>query len=305
MFDDMYYRHSGRFSVTGVVAGLAAGTLAAVALSFVYSYATLYVPWVYASVLICLAYAAGIGFSSVASMVQFKVRSTLMMTVVTLFTTTVGFYVCWVVWLFALLRRGNEDVNLVSMLSQPTEIWDLVLDVNRLGAWTIGKNGNPVTGIFLWVVWAGEALMIFGVPIAIVCNAIAKPFCEECETWCKEQKAIAVLSVDDAESLRGRMEAKEFAYLERIGPAPLGAGQWTQLDLYVCPNCGKTTTLTVSEVTERVNRKGEKSTSTKTFVNKLLLDPAQTETLRQTCGRIEAKRLGSIETEATPTEPAS
>ena len=74
MFDELYYRHSGRFSISGVLAGLAAGTIAAVVLSFAYAYAFLYIPIVYASFLVCTAYGAAIGFASVACMVRSNVR---------------------------------------------------------------------------------------------------------------------------------------------------------------------------------------------------------------------------------------
>ena len=305
MFDDLYYRHSGRFSVLGVLAGLAAGTVAAMVLSFAYAYALLYIPIVYASFFVCAAYGAAIGFASVACMVRFKMRNSAVMAGVTLLVTLVGFYFSWVVWLYGLLRRDGDNPDLAFMLIQPTAIWELVLDVNAVGAWTMGRNGQAVTGIMLWVVWAAEAFFIFAVPVAIVLKAVAKPFCEECETWCKEETGIAVLSLDETDSLREHMEAKDFAHLERIGPAPVGASHWLQLDLYVCPNCGKTTTLSASEVKETVNRKGEKSTTTKTLVNRLLLDPAQRETLRQMCSRVEAARLAAIDPASPPSEPTT
>src|SRR5207247_1154690 len=92
----------------------------------------------------------------------------------------------------------------------------------------------------------------------------------------------------DAEFLKTELESKNFAYLETLGVAPEDAQEWFQFDLHTCPTCAQTSTLSVNRVSETVNRKGEKSTKRQCIVNKLLLDPTQTQQLLQVCHRVAA-----------------
>src|SRR5688572_3905604 len=172
-----YYRHSGRFSPPGALIGLAGGLLAGVALAFAYAYSLAYIPIVgIVTFILSAGFGALVGFVTGRLLRVGHVRNNAVTTIVTLTVALVAFYMSWVAWIHAIAGRADADIPLAEIASQPALVWELVQEINKVGAWSL--KGFTPTGTFLWILWAIEACLIV-VPVFLVTSAMlgGRPYC--------------------------------------------------------------------------------------------------------------------------------
>ncbi len=281
MTEGLYYEHSGKSSLSGPPAGLILGILAGVPLAFIYSYVILYIPVIgYFTVLLSLAFGAIVGKTAGAALRWTKVRNTGLAVLVTFLVACGSLYVSWAAWIYALLRRAEAQVTLLSLILRPYFLWAVIRKVNQVGAWTL--SGSTPTGIVLWVLWALEAAVIVGVAVVVARSLIlADPFCESCEAWCKKVEGACQVKAADPAEIKQRMESKDFSYLEKMGAVEPGGAAWVRLDLHSCPACHGANTLSAESVTLAVDKRGKKTKTTKTLIAKLLVSPAEADAIRQ------------------------
>jgi len=280
MSTGLYYEHSGKYDTGGLMTSLLGGIAGAVALSFAYAYLLLYIPL---AGYVTLILTGGYGFL-LALMMGFllkrgKVRNTGAAIGVTLLVALVGLYSSWVVWIYALPRREEMEADLLSLFLQPGAVWNIISFVNGTGAWTI-RNWTP-TGTTLWFFWGLEAAIILGVAAFFTLGIVVKdPFCEGCGTWCEETEGVARLGQADGAELKQHLESRDFAYLEKLGPAMADAPGYVEINVHSCMNCRGTHTVSANLVTVTVNKKGESEASKETVVDKLLVDSSGADAVR-------------------------
>jgi len=281
MSSSLYYRHSGKFPIQGAALGLVAGLAAAVVLSFIYSYLILYIPFVYGNFFVTCGFGALIGGVAAWSLRRGKVRNTPIALSVVAIVAIGALYAAWVVWMYAFLRRQETDLrlDLAVIALHPRLLFDLILAVSDSGAWRI--LGVTPTGPVLWIVWLIEASLIVGAALLVTTDKLSEPFCESCERWSDGKEGIATVAAANAEELRSRLEAKDFAFLEALGAKKADASSWVRLDLHSCPDCGMLNTLSVKQVTMKVDNKGKESQVVKDVMNRLLLDVPEAARLRR------------------------
>ena len=71
-----------------------------------------------------------------------------------------GLYGAWVGHIHAVF---SEHPFVLS----PWPLWNLILQLNEQGSWSVKDEGENVTGAVLWIVWIAEALMVIG-PAALI-----------------------------------------------------------------------------------------------------------------------------------------
>ena len=265
--DDLYYRPSGQAPMAGIAIGVLCGGLAGAVLAFVYSYAILYIPIVgYVTFILSLGFGGLTGFATGLALRHGKVRSTWAAWATGGLVAAITFYCSWVVWIYALFHRADVQVPLGQIFMHPSSLWTLIVEVNKVGAWTI--KGSTPTGAILWIFWGSEALLIL-VP-AVVCAAlpIRDPFCEACERWCDERKAVRKSGQAAKEDLVTRIEAKDWVWVGTLGPGE--AALHLSYDLHVCPSCEEMHTLTVHDV-RTVQEEGKAVNKSEAVVQHLLL----------------------------------
>ena len=272
-----YYRHSGGLNPAGLLAALAAGTAAALAIGFAYAYVDKYIPEVHLNALACGVAGAAIGGVPAAILRRAKVRHLPAALLVIGLVAVAGLYASWVTW-EAILTQGGL-ANLRMLATHPAAVGRFAVRINAVGTWAIGStsssSGNTNTsGAFLWVIWAAEAAMLVGVPLMVGKSMLSsKPFCDGCDRWCDGPTVVRATGVPaggDVADVRRRLEAADFAYPATLGP-PSATDRLT-FARHGCDRCGKLNTLTVSRKTIRVDRKGRaRQATTKVLVNKLLV----------------------------------
>jgi len=277
---ELYYQHSGKYPAGGLLMAILGGGAAAMILAVAYAYLLLYIPLAgYVTVILIGGFGFLLGFVTAYVLKRGKVRSLPASYLAMALVGVAGLYTSWGVWIYALLRREEMEADLLTVLTDPAALWNVIAIVNKTGAWTI-RNWSP-TDTTLWALWGIEAVMILGVAFYILYGAMQKePFCESCGTWCEENAGVARINQADGGEVRQHLEMKDYGYLEKLGGAKADAAHYVELDLHSCPNCRMTHTLTGNLVTVTINKKGEKEASKESVADKLLVTPSDAETLR-------------------------
>jgi hypothetical protein len=276
----LYYKPSGEVTVAGLSAGLFGGLFVGFVLAFIYAYLLAYIPFIYLNVICTVGYTFALGCVVGWLLKSGKMRNPVVGVFVTTVVSLFAYYVCWAVWLAAMLARGDVDASAFSLATQPGTLLGLILLVNEHGAWSIGKS--PVTGIILWVIWGVEGLIVLvGPPIIARGVLTSEPFCEFCGEWCDEDKGLVSLAQAEQASLRRTFESKEFERLKSVGAKDGGAVDWYRLDLHHCKSCDRTNTLTVKSEKITFDSKGNSKLQSSDLITKLRLAPAEVEDLRR------------------------
>jgi hypothetical protein len=112
------------------------------------------------------------------------------------------------------------------------------------------KNA-PVSGLFLWILWGFEALLVAGAAAALPSSRAAEPFCEECGDWCAKQPDLFALPGASAGPLVQAIRednASRVAEL-RADPPPADQTGLVGVTLHACPGCDQS----FADVSHRVS----------------------------------------------------
>lgn len=278
----LYYKPSGEVTLAGLGAGIFGGLIVGLVLAFVYTYLIVYIPFVYINFLCTAGYVCGLGFVIGWLLRSGKMRNPVVGVFAAAVVSLICYYICWAVWFSAMLGRGDYDVSAFTLASNPSAMLALILRFNEHGAWSMGSGKTPVTGIFLWIVWAVEGLAVLVGPPAIVWSVLtSEPFCEYCGEWCEEDRGLVSLAQAEPAGLKQAFESKQFERLKSVGAKDSGASDWYKLDLHRCKRCDRTNTLTVKSEKITFDKKKNSKVESKTIMSKLVLSPPELEELRR------------------------
>lgn len=271
---ETYYSHSGKAPFGGIALGLALGLVAGPLLALLYSYITLYLPFIYINFLISIGFGIGVGLPVGFGLKTGKVRNTPVAMLLGGAAALWTFYFVWAFWVFALVQRaGNEEVSLLDVLLNPLALGSVILKINETGAWTLFSFA--VSGISLWVVWGIEALIILITPIVTVLGFVSDPFCETCGRWAEEEKAVREFKcVASQDELKEIVRRKDYGTLLEH-PRRAGDVIFYRADVHKCKNCNVFHVLKVEEVTLKIDENGKASESKSAVVENLLINASE------------------------------
>jgi len=295
----LYYRHSGAFSAGGVLFALLLGLLIGAPLAWLYAWFIHWDPFIYFNLAAGFIFGALVGWISEQRLIASKCRSVPVAVIVALLVGLGAYYLSWAVWLHTVIPK----ISSLEFL-KPADMLAGMLAVNAHGVWNY--HGSIVKGGFLWVVWAAEAALVLGAACYFAVDDMAEAtFCEGCETWAKEQKGACTVAAGPnppleelsklkgyrnfihglkthASELKQRLEKKDLAYLQQLGPVTAEALAWYRLDLHSCPSCNSTNTLRVTQFRRKIEgKKVRTQTEDKEVLRQLLLSSAEAETVRK------------------------
>jgi len=278
----LYYKHSGRYSVTGALYAVVVGSLIACVCAAVYAYIILYCPLVYINALIAAGFGVVIGYMCAGMLKQKKVRSDAVAVAITLIVTSVAYYFSWAVWVFALARRADTNLpfaGLVGLTIFPNLLWGAIRAINVEGAWTL--RGSAVSGIALWIVWVAELAFIYGLSLSTAYGRMEEePFCETCEAWGTKKEKVVEAVTADINEFKQRMEAKDFHHLESAGPPNGESMEWQRIDVFSCSKCGSFHTMDSTHVKIKVES-GKRKENTKMTLHHLVLTASEADALHK------------------------
>lgn len=276
----MYYKHSGQFSVGGLLVGAAIGTAAGLLLGLSYSHGLVLITDERMAFMATVALGALLGVAVGYGLVWGKVRSQPVGAAVTATISAFALYISWAVWVSLTLESQHVGpVSWVKLAERPGMLWELMCAINQDGTWSLGSE--PVMkGTELWAVWLVEAAMVIGLAV-IIQKAILglHAFCERCERWCSRGARIPLSLPQSLTQLKLQIEANDLRSLESLAPASPGADH-VVAELDSCPQCLQLNTLSLTLTTIRKNRLGQPTIRNKKLLEHLLIPPTSAQTLR-------------------------
>ncbi len=301
-----YYRHSGRFSFSGLAVGVLAGGAIGLAPAAVYAYAAYHSPWRYGNMLLTFLFGFSVGAVCCWIAKSGRVRNLAAALVATGLATAAALYVSWAVWVCIVPEAtGRPRPDLPALALSPGLLWDCILRVNDAGAWTLGSFDDRVTGLSLWLVWMGEAAIVFTGSVLAVLWMMRQPFCEDCRSWCRKVKLRVRLSVHHLPDIQARLEAGDTDYLRSLQSADAQDADWLEPTVRCCPGCGHTNTLSIKLV--RLDLVGPQRSTRRVLkvLDRLLLSKEQVQAIRDV-GRPAApdRTVAPADESPSPARPA-
>ena len=286
----LYYEHSGKTPILSILLAALGGALAGVVAAAVYAYAVEYIPFVKIRFILTIGFGALVGAVTALIARAGRVRSTAVLMALVGVCTLVAFYFSWVFWVKAVFDRYT-DVSLShwDLISSPDEFWGVIQALNESGTWTLSSRSSSssssasrenVHGTMLTIVWLIEAGAIFVMAFVVAVPMVkAQMFCERCRRWCGAPASLRTTVAGDDHIARSTLEAHDLSYVASLPPG--GPPSFWDLQVHTCPGCRELNALTIVETAQTLNKKGQvAATKTRTIVDKLLVSPAEVETLR-------------------------
>lgn len=214
-----YYSPSGRFSPISFLYFLVATFVALPILATIYSYAIWYIPFPYINFFLTAGFGFGVGLLFNIVVNRGKVRNNIMATAFGLVGGLFAYYFHWAVWIDLVLNMGdtigsnrigitvsNIDIfQVLGLAMNPESLFEIIMKVQEVGTW--GIKGSTVSGTFLVVIWAIEALVFFALTLLIPSGASSKPFCEHSDKWFEEKELAPLSFITDPANLIALLES--------------------------------------------------------------------------------------------------
>ncbi len=176
-----HYTPSGKVDTVRAIGAFLVAAAVVVVLSFAYNAINSWMPFIYLSALICLGYGIGVGILTRMVMSFGKFRNKTLGLAVAVALGLLAVYTAWMAYLAHVSSdMGHSFTYYLSWLAYGLEFKEtfaFIGEINSVGLWTIGSGGS-VSGIFLGVVWAIEAIIILGVAPFMVFSTTLPPFSE-------------------------------------------------------------------------------------------------------------------------------
>ena len=272
-WDHKYYKHSGMIGFMGILCLVFLGVPATVFLSIIYSYAIFYIPFVYINLFLTIGCGAAVGYMVSKCAKLGKIRNNTFLLITGFGFGLLSEYVGWVSWLFALSEQKY-------IILSPGTILEIMADLSKEGVWSI--HGTTPQGIFLYLVWAVEAVLILGFSTFMVWHLLGtKAFCERCGVWVKGNDSISLLEpIANPGECKLQLEQGDYTTLESLKKVEVSSDHFTVIELYHCSGCNALFLLTVKDVKVKINSNGGEDLQEDLVVRNLIIDSQIYERLK-------------------------
>ena len=300
MFDT--YKPSGRISPM-FLPWLAIGSLMVVAAAFVYQLGLHWIPLIYINLLLTLVMGVVVGFCTSLVVKAGKVRNTpvafliLLLLVATAVAAKFGFQYMRMLGEVKTALATMTPAQLAAETNEnltPEQMDDFRkivienysfknhIDQRVESGWQIGKvgranDGNPISGIVVYIVWAIEAGTILYISGKATATAVKQPFSEKMGVWADENEVVMTLPVTNEEMVAKIKSATSVQELLEL-PIPKSdeSNQFAVYTVHSVPGQEmEDAYLTVELQTHTVNAKGENQVASKALVRNAILSSAQ------------------------------
>ena len=295
----LYYQPSNKLPIGGVLLFLLGGALASAVLAFVYIYAIWYIPFVYINFFLCLGFGLVLGGVLMLLARAGKLRSPVGVGMLALLVGLVAVYLQWSVYLTLLFNSEttgtgrNADTTTsfgagmwADVLSHPGAMWEAIGKINETGTWSL-KGATP-SGLFLWVIWLIELVIILGGAYLLARSQADEPFSEAANEWADEEMLPHPIGfAQDVAQTRTALETGQYhALTPHVAQSEIDP--FARLKLHRAPNDPACQYLTLENVTTKVDDKGKATQTTATVVQHLAITPAAYEELKKRFGTLPA-----------------
>lgn len=196
-----YYTPSGKSSPLSFILFAILSLVVFPILGGLYTYAVWYIPFIYISFLLTFGLGVGIGFLMNKIVIQYgKIRNPKMAFLLCVLGAFVALYFQWAVWADLVLNstettgfsrmavvKSSMNLEQIAFIAvSPKLLFQLIVEVNSYGTWGLFEE-STVSGVFLWIVWGLESLIVIVVSLMFGGKRASNPFCERGNKWFKQR----------------------------------------------------------------------------------------------------------------------
>jgi len=272
-----HYRHSGTIPLAGLILMPLAGSLTAIVLGCIYSYAICYIPFIYLNLFFAIGFGMGVGMALAWAARVTQVRSATYGLLSLVISVLVGYYAAWGADVLA--RGALGELPSVWMAWSPRLLAIYISVFYENGFWSF-KGNTTVSGMLLAAVWLIELGALFYFAWLGVSSFFKEnTFCEDCYGWSQRRNGLAVYGAGNANEVSRRLNTGDVDALSSCAPVVGGASDFLTLNAHICPTCDEHCFITLQRMTTTINKKGESTTETKTLVDRFGVDGASLKTI--------------------------
>ncbi|MCX3267106.1 hypothetical protein OQZ29_20265 [Pedobacter agri] len=220
------YTPQGYASTSAILITLAIGILASIILPIIYIILGRLIPNIWFIAIIAFLLGMGLGFFIDLGVKIGKLRNRKIVTAIAVFCGLFAFYVQWVFFDTLIYSQKGftfslnaTDIKLLAddfffLFTHPNILFQEIVNLNEVGSFRI-KGTDTVSGLLLWVIWAGEFIFILGGIIFSVLNGqVIKPYSEINDRWMIKRKTLnRIPMVENKEHLLNELNNRNFVVL--------------------------------------------------------------------------------------------
>lgn len=282
---NLFYKHSGKFSPTAPVAMIVGGGLVGLVAGAVYGVIDWYSPIIYLNLIATVGLGFLVGWVVLKTARATHVRNPVLVGVCGLVAGAAAWYASWVSWVLAGSGWSGD-----MLILRPDHLWTLADFLAIDGVWGLGRSGEPVSGLALKGVWVIEALIILGIAVVFPYRKIAQtPYSESERAWADHTEVLPALELipkDQRKAFRQRLADGDFTGLAELAPVADEAAAWTLYQLISTEpdGGGGEHFLTITTVENAVNKKGEVNTTTTHVARNVVIDAESRALIKEIVG---------------------
>lgn len=282
------YRPSGRFKI-GILMLVPAAMLVMVVAGFVYFLALKWIPFIYISFLVTLGLGGIAGFIGGTAVKLGHCRNTALAVLVGVLLGATGLLAKFVFQhrdysatiAEAIVQEQGLNLDDAQQLTANGFTFAEFIKLRADEGWEIGRGGRdgmPIKGLFVYLVWAIEAGAILYLAVPAPRDAARTPYHETLAVWASEEEDLATMPVLPEVANRVKQTTELDALLVPPKPTDNPEGQFLHYSVNSIPGEEmEAAYLSIKHVEVTVNKKGEQSTKTKDLWNYVALTPEQRE----------------------------
>jgi len=192
MAGHFYYKPSGKFSPLFFLYVLLIVLAAIPLISVAYIYLSYYTPIVYLKIFATIGCGIAIGFLMGFATRLGKVRNPMLVLISTIAVMCIAKYVQWTVYIPLIfsdsyrimsITFGERFLTSFYLLTEPGMVFEMAGVINTIGAWSIGRGGQAVSGVSLLAIWIMEFITMTWAACIASGERPRFPFCERSNAW--------------------------------------------------------------------------------------------------------------------------
>ncbi|MFD2285648.1 hypothetical protein GJU39_08950 [Pedobacter petrophilus] len=194
------YTPQGYASPSAILTTAAIGIFASLVLPIFYIILGRLIPNIWFIAIIAFFLGVGLGFFIDLGVKIGKLRNKRIVIIIAIFCGLFAFYIQWVFFDTLIYSNKGFTFNLNAtdfkvladdfffLFTHPNVLFQEIINLNEIGTFQIEKTGT-ISGILLWIIWAGEFVVIIGGIIFAVLNGqVSKPYSEINDRWMNRRK---------------------------------------------------------------------------------------------------------------------
>jgi len=189
-----FYKESGISNPINIGLVVICSLFSILFLSYFYTLFITYMPIVYFNFLVVIGFGLSVSIVSRIFNIVFKIRNRKRTIFITMMLAFFAIYFQWVCYLFII---SFESFNILlifenfgfflSILFRPDVVVLNIIDISKIGLWSLGTSDLYLKGFFLWLVWMAEAAIIIFISYNNFRHFNEVPFSEKDNKWFKKE----------------------------------------------------------------------------------------------------------------------